>query len=318
MLRTDVVVVPVALVPSEDDQLRMMAYVPDGRFLREQINEKESVEQCAEGVASSATADLPVSSLDSGTDGPRTTLRMEEVGFAATGSSVRLVFTTVLPLADLVGAASPSATRDDLKDWMLLTPWVGRGNMPDDADLPVEQVLVRNYWRRQLEETTAILEFLPRYFTTGQVRDAYSSLWGAEQHVGAFHRWLHDRDDHKISLVKPANEDDVRKHVELAFAVALQRSELGPQIAPNTQQLSASSGVGMSVAMVAGSALGFLPAALLAGAVVGGVVAYQQRTGRGKKPHWYESAQRERILIDDPYAPRPVWLPIGGRPAPFH
>lgn len=296
----------------------MMAFAPGGQFLRDSLEDTQPAGRSAQALAKRATDVLPVPSLDSDRHGPKVLPPLEAVAFTSSGSDLRLVYTTVLPLADLVGPAGRPDDERDLGDWVLLTPWVGRGNIPAKESLPQEHLLVRNYWRRQFEETSAVSEFLPRYFTTSQVRAAYSSLWGEEQHVGAFYRWLHDRDKPKTPLVRPVDEEVVRKHVERAFAVALKSSELGPQIDPRTPQLFPGAGVGVSVAMVAGSALGFLPAALLAGAVAGSLVAYQQRTGRGKKPLWYESAGHSRILIDDPYAPRPTWLRTGGRPAPFH
>lgn len=293
-----------------------MAFAPRGHFLQEHLVDTQSAATCAQALAKRVTEKLPVLGLDS--EGPGSVPAVEEVAFTSSESGLKLVFTTVLPLADVVRPAEAPDDEMTMGDWALLTPWVGRGNVPQKERLPEEHRLVRNYWRRQFEETSAVLEFLPRYFTTSQVRDAYSSLWGEEQHVGAFSRWLHERDKPKTPLVRRVDEKEVRKHVGLAFAVELTKSKLGSQIDPSVPQLPPGAGVGVSVGMVAGSALGFLPAALIAGGVAGSLMAYQQKAGRGKKPLWYRAAPSSRILIDDPYAPRPTWLRTGGKPSPFH
>ena len=195
-------VVPVAVVPTEGDRLRVMAFAPRWAIPAEDLEGTQPAGRCAQALAKRATDVLPVPSLDSDRDGPKVLAPLEEVAgrgpkvlaplekvaFASSGSDLRLVYTTVLPLAELVGPAGRPDDERDLGDWVLLTPWVGRGNVPAREILPEEHLLVRDYWRRQFEETSAVLEFLPRYFTTSQVRAAYSSLWGEEQHVGAFYR----------------------------------------------------------------------------------------------------------------------------------
>lgn len=315
MWRVKVVVVPVGLVPTPRDSLRMMAFAPHGEFVSAEARSPATLEACVQDLASSATAGLPTTSL----------LQLEQVAFVPAGEGITLIYTTVVPLV----AWHEHETEVSAEDWVLLTPWVGRGQRRERESVSREHALVRNYWRRQLEETSAALDFLPKYFTTAQVRAAYDSLWAEEQHVGAFHRWLHDREvPTKTPLVAPADEDVVRRDAERAFESALKSSDLGPQMQTITPAAAASAGglasvaaghaVGLSSAMIARGALGFLPAALVAGGVAGSVVAYQRRVGRGKKPLWYTRAERRRILIDDPYAPRPRWLPTGEEPATFH
>lgn len=316
MKKLKVAVFPVALVPSDEDQLQLMAFAPGGDFLRADVGERTSARECAQALLGSGGAALDLQRPAS----------LEEVAFTATDSSVTLIYTAVLPLVDGTQEVASLPGGRDLGQWVPMTPWIGRGNPRKHENLPPEQAMVRNYWRRQLEETSAVLEFLPRYFTTYQVRAAYSSLWGEEQHVGAFHRWLHEREEPKTPLVTQVDEEVVRNAAEDAFMRALKDSDLGPQMKTASTPFTPwgavrgarAPGVGLSAAAVAASGLGFLPMALFAGAVVGGRVAYQQKVSRGKKPLWFTRALPGRILIDDPYAPRPRWLPTGDTPAAFH
>lgn len=316
MVRVKVVVVPVALVPAPDDQFRVMAFVPGGSFLSATASGTGEVTERGADLLAQACAEMGASAKP----------RMEEVAFLPEGDALQLIYTAVLPLlAWDERVASHDAAPEG---WVLLTPWVGRGNTRKREALPEPQGLVRNYWRRQFEETSAVLDFLPKYFTTAQARAAYSSLWGEQQHEGAFHRWLHDRDPAaKTPLVTPVEERVVRRDAEETFERLLEKSALGLQIgaslaggraATGTLTKVAGPSVGLSGAAVAASALGFLPAAVVAGGIAGSIIAYQRKVTRGKKPLWYTRARQQRILIDDPYAPRPRWLTTGGNPGRFH
>lgn len=37
------------------------------------------------------------------------------------------------------------------------------------------------YWAERLEEQSALISFLPQYFTARQARDLYNAFWGYEQ-----------------------------------------------------------------------------------------------------------------------------------------
>jgi len=311
MPRVEVVLVPVALVPAEPDQLRLMAFRPSGTFLRDGVKAGEDV----------PAAVLRLAERVPSTMGPPTAAP-ESVAFLADGADVALVFSVPLPLA-----GAPAGNGGDPEriaaDWVLVTPWIGRGNVSRSVGMSVEHELVRNYWRRQFEETSAALEFLPRYFTIAQVRAAYSSLWAEEQHIGAFYRWFGgDVLPDGRELIKDATDDVVRDEVQRVFTAELQASELGPQLARGTTGASAlgSAGksVGMSAAILGATGLGILPAAALAAGVAGAVVAFQRRPNRGKKPTWYRRRSTERVLLDDPYAPRPRWPPTGAAPSISH
>ena len=51
-----------------------------------------------------------------------------------------------------------------------------------------------------------------------------------------------------------------------------------------------------------------LAGAAIAGAVAGGLVAYQARRNPGKQPDWYTRVVRERTVLPMLYSPRPAWL----------
>jgi len=103
------------------------------------------------------------------------------------GSNVTLIYSVPVPMpfADL-----------DLKDerWIdLLEPSTGYADAlqrGSDAVADVHRAgTILEWWAERLEEQSALIAFLPRYFTARQARDVYSAFWGYEQDADRFAAW---------------------------------------------------------------------------------------------------------------------------------
>ena len=56
------------------------------------------------------------------------------------------------------------------------------------ADVPRAETILE-WWAERLEEQSALIAFLPRYFTARQARDVYSAFWGYDQDADRFAAW---------------------------------------------------------------------------------------------------------------------------------
>ena len=303
MRQINVVVVPVSLMPYDSTQLRVVTHKPNGQWLQSPVPASHSSAKVAREVLGA----LPVSEHEvaSGLAEP------EAAGFVETGNALQLVYTAALPLsAYLLAQTANKPVRDE--DWPLLAPWLGKEVGVTEArqrltDLDDIHRLVLGHWRRSIEETTAAFDLLPEHFTTSQVRAVYSSVWGAPQDAGNFHRWLHRQNSR--ACVEVAGES-VQREVKGALqrrieGSALQREGLDVGAMVGDRLIgTAPAALGASV----GVALASVAPLVVASAIVGGLVAYQRRAAPGKPPQWYTPAHKGRHALDESYSPRPAWL----------
>lgn len=285
-------VVPVAMRPLLSDpqstQLRVSTLRPGGEWLSAPVPEPaDALHVARELLEREVPPEL------------RAALRLENVGVDYATGVPNLVLTAVLPIA-------AAELRDSPNDWRLLTPWV-------DSDSKrmhlLSEDLVRAavvaYWRGQLARTSASLDFLPKHFTIAQVRSVYASVWGELQAHGNFQRWLLDsaRDESGNPLLKKVGEEEVREEVQSGLAVGL--ATLGLTLGGVRKAWGDSKIVGASASVVGARGLAALPAVAIAGAIVGGTVAWQRAANTGRPPIWYTRHTNDRVDLKSRYPVRP-------------
>lgn len=235
-------------------------------------------------------------------------LQLENAGVEYASGTPNLLLTAVLPIA----AAELDITADD---WPLLTPWVGDEPLHERVRLlrlePVQSAIV-SYWRGQLVQTTAALDFLPRYFTMYQARSVYASVWGEAQPDGNFQRWLVSAEDaNKVKVCREVEDEEARLETQTEFAKKLASVTAGISGAMVKQQWDPKViGTSARVAGLAGLAP-LIPAAKVVGAIVGATIGYQRSKSTGRPPRWYRRTVDKRIDLKTWYPVRP---PATSRP----
>lgn len=287
-----VTVAPVAMRPLSEDpqstQLRVSTLRPDGEWPSATVPDPGNALQVArELLEREVRPEL------------RAALRLENVGVDYAAGVPNLMLTAVLPIA-------AAELRDAPQDWQLLTPWVDSDSkrMQLLSEDPVRAAMVV-YWRGQLGRTSASLDFLPKHFTIAQVRSVYASVWGEVQAHGNFQRWLLDsaRDVSDSPLLKKVGEEEVRQEVQSGLAVGL--TALGMTLGGVRKAWGDSKIVGASASVVGARGLATLPAVALAGAIVGGTIAWQRAANTGRPPIWYTRRIDDRVDLKTSYPVRP-------------
>lgn len=232
----------------------------------------------------------------------RAALQLENAGVDYASGMPNLLLTAVLPIA----AAELDITATD---WPLLTPWVGDDPPHERVRLlrlePVHAAIV-SYWRGQLAQTTAALDFLPRYFTMYQARSVYASVWGEAQPDGNFQRWLGSAEDaNQIKVCREVEDEEARVETQTEFARKLAATTAGISGAMVKQQWDPKViGTSSRVAGLGGLAA-LIPAAQVVGALVGATIGYQRAKSTGRPPRWYRRMVDKRIDLKTWYPVRP-------------
>lgn len=134
---------------------------------------------------------------------------------------VTLVFTAGVPMmwADKEIAAAMRKAQDAVttQNWMPRWEHLLFTHSSAFNKLPYTRAIVE-HWRQRLEEQTAALPLLPRYFTMTQLRDVYQAVWGPRL----------PRPKDKEQRIKPVNLSNFTKWAERAFNVTSR--EPGPQL----------------------------------------------------------------------------------------
>lgn len=303
-MRTDVVLIPVSVSPGPDPQ--PVALTGRDGWLRAKANTDPA------GAAARLAEDLPREVrwvLDArGT-------RPEAVTFkqSTRHDGIDLIYTIPLP--------TPFAdARLGGREWIPLaeppTRWSeakARGasviSDTEGAELMIE------WWAERLEEDTALLAFLPRYFTARQARDVYSAFWGYEQDADGFATWsgLGKRTGAFSEYVEAADLSPGDLIEELLAAIteveALDDADPLEQSRASLFAVRASEGlVGIDPAHdlgPAGDRLSLTSAAAH--------VAHQRRV-RGPRPTWFRRADdqiKSKLKLPSLYTPRPTWMYAG-------
>lgn len=296
-----VAVVPVSLHPVEDTQLRVVTYRPGGRWLTRAVPDAPQTREVGRELLEQVLPDDP----------DFRGARLECAGVDFSGEVPTVVLTAAVRM--LPDLADPRGLEGDTHpDWPLLVPWqavAGAAEVVDDT-----RALLIAHWREQLERTTAAFDFLPRFFTTTQVRAIYSSVWGEAQNDGNFHRWLHPKPTIQ-RICKRAPRDTVRFEVESRIAESLKSlndhmpAVMGAAAGMAARRQAAQTFLGKAVGISPsrmGPLAGAVPAVAAIGAVVGGAVAYQAARSAGKLPDWYERVDAERKPLSVWYVPKPA------------
>lgn len=294
-INCQVLVVPVAAFPHVDGPTELVAYRPNGQWLRAPA--AYPLQDVAAQLLTSAGPAL-VGALPGWDPTP------EPVTFVEQQDGVALVFTVAVPMTTpMIG--------DDLE--VSTQPGPGPGwecrvaSGAADFTFPVDDPVlapVLDHWRQALEETTAGFDLLPKYFTTSQLRSIYDAVWGQEQDAGNFHKWIHGQEPKECAEVTP---DTITADLEGAGRSYWRE----PVMADVSIKSAKPSFVGTSPAVVAGGALGGVVGAAVAGAIAGGLVAYQAKRKPGKQPSWFTRTRTGRKRFSALYAPRPKWLVDG-------
>ncbi|MCM3695946.1 hypothetical protein [Microbacterium oleivorans] len=296
-----VTVVPVALRADEDEQaktpLSLSFFKLDSRWLTEAVSAAPNVIAAASRLLREAVPDELVAGGRQASD----TFRLENAGVDYSSGSPNLLLTAALPIA---------ATELRNQCWTELIPWgaaVGDGGQLPPLD-PVRSA-VAMYWREQLTKTTAALDFLPKYFPASQVRAVYESLWGGSQSESNFQRWLTTaRDAGGAAICEEIADTSVREEAQAAFA----RNLTTAGMATGMTTASAVAGawdpkfVGTSGKVSALAGLAVIPAAVVAGALVGSFVSWQRSRVTGRPPTWYRRTVTTRSELKALYAVRPA------------
>ncbi|MDF8262710.1 NrtR DNA-binding winged helix domain-containing protein [Luteipulveratus flavus] len=271
---------------------RLLVLAPNGSLPRLQLLPRTSPDAAARSLLPSVDRILDSDPAD-GRD-------VEPVTFVGDGGTVRLIYTAYAP---------PTATLIDEHATPTLDPqrqgWIDLSRL---AEGPTAAAIahVRNYWRQELEETSAVFDFLPQYFTTAQARSIYESVWGTPQDPGNFHRWLH-RQNHGICTPSVDAEEVITKRDR----------EAAPFLKQGSNDPIPGLGIALPAGLVGSSATALttvaalLPGVALGAAVVGGRVAYQASKQRGPQPQWYTRTAAKRVNLGTLYGPRPAWLKPG-------
>ena len=154
---------------------------------------------------------------------------------------------------------------------------------------------VRDYWRSELAETTAVFDFLPKYFTTSQGREVYSSIWETPQDPGNFHRWLHKQND-GICTQAATNDEVLAEREEAMTQTVAKTANLNLLIAKVVV-------LGMST--LRGGA-GLAPLVVLSAAAAAGSVLLSMKQQRGPEPLYYSRTSPSRVNLATTYGPRPA------------
>lgn len=223
--------------------------------------------------------------------------RLESLGVEYSSGSPNLMFTAVLPIAATELGGSDSV-------WAALP--TKRGDAILESEGPASTALVR-YWRGQLVRTTAAFDFLPEFFTVSQVRSVYSSVWGEEQQDANFQRWLLSA---KSADSRPilAEEDSevVQRSTQAAFVDRMARA-LGAEPSSVASNWDAKY-IGVSAGVAAlGVGMKAIPAAVVAGAIVGSLVSWQRTRGAGRPPAWFRRTTPRRVELQAWYPVRPTF-----------
>ena len=301
-----VLVLPVALFPAFDGSIGFLAFRPAGDWLR------ASATSDPRGVAEQLLHEQGPSLVDSL---PGWRPQLERVTFTDDDRGLTLVYTASLPMTTPLMDRDLRATQPvNVPDgWVDLLAAVRSGARPNrEAWTTGDHAghVVLDYWRQQLEETTAAFDLLPRYFTTSQMRLVYEAVWGKEQDAGNFHKWLHD-DNQGIATL--ADETRIMHEVD-AVARAAWMPSLKAAAPGLTMNQVAPKLVGSSPLVAIGGALGAIVGVAVGTAAAGGLVAYQSARNAGPQPKWYRRTKPGRVILKDLYSPRPTWL-VQGRMA---
>ncbi len=298
----DVVVVPVAVMPAVNDAVRLLAYSPHEGWLRAPASSRPL--EVATALLKEAGPSL-VEAL------PDWEPQLEDVGFGVGPhtSGVTLLYTTAVPVTTpMMDAKLNPNTRVGIP-----YGWV---DLLDDALSPSkggERLMglnagprILDYWRQQLEETTAAFDLLPKYFTTPQVRAVYDAVWSQRQDPGNFHKWLHSQNE---GICAVAQRAQIAEELEMAARAVWSDAGLLHMIPDLSIKKLAPSLIGTTP--LSSSALGATSLFGLAAAAAGGLVAYQASRNPGTQPEWYTRSRPERVVLQELYAPRPRWLTRG-------
>ncbi|MFJ6652902.1 hypothetical protein ACIQLJ_08930 [Microbacterium sp. NPDC091313] len=296
-----VTVVPVALRADDDEPakppLSLSYFKPDSGWLTEAVSAAPNVIATASRLLREAVPDELLPDGRQATD----TFRLENAGVDYVSGSPNLLLTAALPIA---------ATELRNQSWSELIPWgpavaVG-GELP-----PLDPVrsAVATYWREQLTKTTAALDFLPKYFPASQVRAVYESLWGGNQPESNFQRWLTTaRDADGVAICEEIADTSVRDEAQAAFARNLTTAGMAAGMTTATAVAGAWDPrfVGTSGKVSALAGLAVIPAAVVAGALVGSFVSWQRSRVTGRPPTWYRRTVATRSDLKSLYAVRPA------------
>lgn len=297
MMRLRVTVVPVVLRPTDEDartpQMAVSMFKPGGKWLDTTVSDATEALQAARRVLDDAVP----ARVDNDPQELKWASRLENAGVVYRFGEPNLTLTAVLPIA----AAELSGTTGD---WSTLTPWVdGRSTRTQLGDLDPIRAAIISYWRGQLVQTTAALDFLPKYFPTSQVRSVYSSVWGENQADGNFQRWFASaRDASEDHVCVGVVDEVVREATQTAFAerlagVGFTAAKVATAWDPKF--------VGLSAGVGALAGVGAMPAAVVAGAIVGSLVGWQRAKGTGRPPSWYSRTKTDRVELKTWYPVRP-------------
>ncbi|WP_336630985.1 MULTISPECIES: hypothetical protein [unclassified Microbacterium] len=299
-----VTVVPVALRANDDPTrpaLSLSYFSLDSGWLSEAVSEPSDVVGLARQLLSRAVPDeLLTEEFDA-----IYTLRLENAGVEYSSGSPNLLLTATLPIA-------VTELRSDA--WTELVPWPANARRSEQrAPLDPVRLAIAGYWREQLTKTTAALDLLPKYFPASQVRAVYESLWGGGQAESNFQRWLTTaRDTNGAAICEEVIDSSVREEAQAAFARNLTATGMTAGMTTATAVARAwdPKFVGTSGKVSALAGLAVIPAAVVAGALVGSLVSWQRSRITGRPPAWYQRTVATRSDLKALYVVRPaVTLP---------
>lgn len=287
--RVAVIVVPLAAFPRADGATDLMGYRPGGNLLTAPL--RGSAHACARTVLETAGPRL-LSRVQ------RWEPRLRTVTFTELPDGLRLIYTCAVPMtAPLVRDDDPQRVEEShTTEWQTVASATS-GVGPALSDPVLRHVL--NYWRNLLEETSAVVELLPKYFTTPQVRGVYEAVWARKLDPGNFHKWLHGQ---RPRICEQADPSQIAHDLDAAGRELVPDSVGDLSVAQATPSL-----VGTSPAALASTGLLALAPVPVLAAAVGGLVAYQAARRPGKQPDWFTACSQRRVNLTDLYAPRPAW-----------
>lgn len=296
-----VTVVPVALKADDDPTQPSLAvsYFGEGSdWLAEDVPDSSTVADAGRRLLARAIPDeLRTDEFDA-----VTTIPLENAGVDYSSGCPNLLLTAVLPIA---------VTEFRGEAWTKLIPSPGSvqgGGRQTRLD-PV-RAAIASYWREQLTKTTAALDFLPKYFPASQVRAVYESLWGGSQLESNFQRWLTTaRDADGTVICEEVVDSSVRAEAQAAFAknlTAAASTTAGMTTATAVARAWDPRFIGTSGKVSAMAGLAVIPAAVVAGALVGSLVSWQRSRVTGRPPAWYHRTVATRADLKALYVVRPV------------
>lgn len=312
-----IIVLPVS-VDLSGHQSRLIAYRPGGKWLATSYSTTDAPGDKAVKLFREQGPPAPLS-VRAGAE--EFGGRPEAVTFVETEDGrIQLVYTLLVPVTTALVAQGTFAALDepDVKDWVVLTP-----DLPDEeedsgtswtrvVDAAVEQLdpvarVVLEHWRQQVEETTAGMEFLPRYFTIGQLRSVYEAIWMTNPDPGNFHRWIRTTND---DVCSPVGDDVVERARDDMVLRVYEDSGLSDP--PDLTALADAVGGLVGISPLAVRRLApVVPALAAVGAAAGGAIAYQVGRSRGRPAQWFERSEARRTVLKELYAPRPRWQAAG-------